>query len=434
MKRIKIIAGALALLGALWIANPMIHSLRHLCPVRPTVGIHEAGAMPQFARRYGVSCTMCHTTVPALTKVGYQFRRAGFRMPDEIGNEAKFNGLKDMYAVRIRQQYGLTAAATDKNSNYTQPSHHFVFNELTFYPITGAIGKYWSTMAEITFMPDEKPELENAYVRATYPINPDLFLTARAGIFHPYEGYGASDRMLSNNRLLFVGNAANNAGFDTQVKLSGQDQQGLELGATYEDTTLSLALLNGRDTSLGSSNGATSDNKSPDILLFFNQFIGDKAAVSSEYLNGKSMFAFSGAAGNEWLNKYQRLSLFGTYNALSDYKADLLAGWELGQDQMLPVINPDGTAKSPGTFNSTGWFLGVNSKLHEHLSAFARYDTFNPSTRTTSDRLSAITLGAVAPFEWVKFMLDYQLKRTQNPSPGRDVTSNTLKAEWMIIF
>ena len=42
-------------------------------------------ALPMFARRYGVGCSTCHTSAPRLNETGYQFRAAGFRMPNEIG-------------------------------------------------------------------------------------------------------------------------------------------------------------------------------------------------------------------------------------------------------------------------------------------------------------------------------------------------------------
>src|ERR1035437_1403359 len=52
------------------------------------VGI-KANALPAFARREDVSCSMCQTngSAPHLTKAGYMFRRAGYRMPADIGNK-----------------------------------------------------------------------------------------------------------------------------------------------------------------------------------------------------------------------------------------------------------------------------------------------------------------------------------------------------------
>src|SRR3989442_3388759 len=40
-----------------------------------------AHAVPAFARKYGTSCTTCHTMYPKLTPFGEAFRRNGFRFP-----------------------------------------------------------------------------------------------------------------------------------------------------------------------------------------------------------------------------------------------------------------------------------------------------------------------------------------------------------------
>src|SRR2546427_9110749 len=40
-----------------------------------------AHAIPAFARKYGTSCTTCHTIFPKLAPFGEAFRRNGFRFP-----------------------------------------------------------------------------------------------------------------------------------------------------------------------------------------------------------------------------------------------------------------------------------------------------------------------------------------------------------------
>lgn len=61
--------------------------------------------MPSFTRKYRVPCEACHDapTYPRLNDFGYKFRRAGFRLPEEIGQDvsADFN-LGDYFAGRIQ--------------------------------------------------------------------------------------------------------------------------------------------------------------------------------------------------------------------------------------------------------------------------------------------------------------------------------------------
>lgn len=40
-----------------------------------------ASAIPVFARKYGVNCTMCHSSYPRLNDLGVRFRNNGYRMP-----------------------------------------------------------------------------------------------------------------------------------------------------------------------------------------------------------------------------------------------------------------------------------------------------------------------------------------------------------------
>ena len=417
----------LAVVGLLAVLPPAVHRARRLCPARPD-GVSQASAMPQFARRYGVDCSVCHTTVPELTVAGYKFRRAGYRMPDEIGAEAKFANISDMYSARIREQFKITGSATDGTAANAKvkASNKFLFHEFTFYPISGAFGKYWSSLTELTVGESGgAAELENAYIRATYPLTSDAYVTARAGIFHPFEGYGGSDRPVSNLRPAFQGTAVGPfAGLGTKVW--GQDQEGLEVGATWKDANLTVSVLNGYDSTKDAANEGETDNNR-DFLVFFNQFIGEKAAVSAEFLHGKTPYAYAGA-GDTWTDSYQKGALYANYKVLGD-KLNILGGYGLNKDHSVNAATNDVS----GTITSQGWYATAESKLHEHLTGVLRYDTFSPNTHKLDGRISNWTLTAAVPFDHVKFLVDYQLKRTKKLA-GKDRTDNTLAAEWMVIF
>ena len=51
-------------------------------PVRP-VGF-TVQAMPAWARKYKSDCSLCHTTYPRLNRVGYEFKRLGYRFKWEV--------------------------------------------------------------------------------------------------------------------------------------------------------------------------------------------------------------------------------------------------------------------------------------------------------------------------------------------------------------
>ena len=64
------------LLGA-WIVPPVLQKTMRLCPVRPS-SVGEARAVPAFARKYGISCSQCHSAFPALNDYGREFKNNGF--------------------------------------------------------------------------------------------------------------------------------------------------------------------------------------------------------------------------------------------------------------------------------------------------------------------------------------------------------------------
>src|SRR5436309_13455901 len=63
-----------------------------------------ANAMRNFARKYGVPCGTCHTTIPRLNETGYKFRAAGLRLLEEIGrSEDRKLELADYFAAGLRR-------------------------------------------------------------------------------------------------------------------------------------------------------------------------------------------------------------------------------------------------------------------------------------------------------------------------------------------
>ncbi len=48
--------------------------------------VRAAHAVPSFARKYGTSCTTCHTIFPVLNSFGEAFRRDGYRFPSQGGS------------------------------------------------------------------------------------------------------------------------------------------------------------------------------------------------------------------------------------------------------------------------------------------------------------------------------------------------------------
>jgi hypothetical protein len=90
----------------------------------------SAGDIPAFARRYGVSCALCHNPVPALTPFGEQFAANGNRMApgeepvDTIGTGDDLLALPRSVPLAVRldayvQSYANGGAVTDFQAPYS---------------------------------------------------------------------------------------------------------------------------------------------------------------------------------------------------------------------------------------------------------------------------------------------------------------------------
>ena len=216
-----------------------------------------ANAMPNFARKYGVPCGTCHTTIPRLNETGYKFRAAGFRLLEEIGkSEDKKFELGDYFAARLQARYDTQvtnqpngAAVANVINNVPGPrttTNALSFQEFTLYPLTGSWGKYFGSLAELSTSPEDVFEIENAYVRFVFG-NSDKFFTGRVGIFHPWEGFGASDRPFSNARPFFqtVPISAGGRAIPFVFQPWGLDEAGIEFGGDIKKLSLRAAVLNG---------------------------------------------------------------------------------------------------------------------------------------------------------------------------------------------
>ncbi|MBV8244553.1 MAG: hypothetical protein JOZ38_01390 [Candidatus Eremiobacteraeota bacterium] len=56
----------------------------HFAVAAMLISAAPVAAIPLFAHRYGVTCTVCHTVVPQLTPFGESFKAAGFRWPAKV--------------------------------------------------------------------------------------------------------------------------------------------------------------------------------------------------------------------------------------------------------------------------------------------------------------------------------------------------------------
>ncbi|MFQ5719286.1 MAG: hypothetical protein ACE5IK_07030 [Acidobacteriota bacterium] len=398
--------------------------------------VSEARAMPNFARKYDFKCSACHTIVPRLNQAGYEFRRAGFRLPDEIGelqesDENRGNPqfeFADTFSARIQINGSwLNRDHTDAMGAYDPMGGSLVknnieFKEFTLYPLTGAFLKNWAAESEISGGTDEI-EVENAYVRYVAGQS-TRFWQARAGIFHPFEGYGASDRPIAISRPLIQTVGTVNANGDPNGWHPwGFDQSGVEGGATFGGTSFSVAVFNGlienaddpaQGGKLKKATGSPTENNK-DFQFFFNQFFGDsEAGVSAYYYEGRI------SLGDPMLfeDRFRRAAVYGT---LPVGKALLLGAYSWGEDR---------DAFTRTTAENEGWFLEVDGYLSETLGVGVRYDMFDPSDLIDSNDVTAISAFINMPANnGLQWIAEYKHRTTEHMTgPDQDEDSVNVRA------
>lgn len=352
-------------------------------------------AIPNFARKYKLDCSTCHAPIPRLNEFGFKFRAAGFRLPEEIGKDVSTTNLSDYYAARIQARYDL--GRSEAANGVVTNTNRFSFFELTVYPMSGAYGKYLSSLVELTFAPDSPAEIENAYARVTLG-QENSYFTVRAGVFHPFEGYGASDRPLGLSRPLFQTTKATG----TQFKPWGYDEAGVEFGYSTDNTFIRGTLFNGI---LGSGDPAQGGNlarvktdpswNSMDYQITITHMLtGDGGGITG-YLYSGNVDLNTGLAAPDpslFQNSFMRYAIYASYpiqNAL------LLAGYQKGQDDTF-----NATLKSKGdSFNSNGFFGEVDYAFQDQLWFGVRYAQFTPAENKSNNKINALTASVNYSFD-----------------------------------
>ena len=379
----------------------------------PLCCFRKVAAVPAFSRRFGVSCAACHTTPPRLNETGYRFRAAGFRWPEAIGSKdssEKFD-IRNYMSARIQVSY--SAKRTETGPTKTSTSNGPRLQALELYPFIGSWGKHFSGDTKVTFGPTGAPAIENAYVKGTAG-NAKRFIGARVGIYHPFDGYGASDSPATISRPFFQATPANRDG-STFFTTWGFDQLGAEIGLDYRRTSVRAALLKGlvlkeedgkfkasafpgRPLSSGS---ATPSSHTPDLQLLVNQVLTPEGGgVSLVYYHGNLTLPVAGT-GKFFINRFDRVAVYGSYPLAKHLY--VLGGFQHGRDHLA-------TGK---TFASEGAFIEAEVPVNQISAAGVRYDWFDPSRDKAKNEVNGITAYVNAWFyKQFRIVAEYQHKNT----------------------
>ncbi len=399
----------------------------------------RANAMPMFARKYKVGCSVCHTIIPRLNDTGWEFRAAGFRMPKDIGKPETIDyssAFGDYDSLRLQLRYDLSDV---KIGGTSTSNNKLTFAEVTFYPLTGSFLKNYSSLFEISLVPGDPLEVENAYGRGDWNAGPG-YISVRAGIFHPFEGFGASDRPISISRP-FIQTTPANFNQSTFFTPWGFDEVGIELGYTYKGSSLRATVFNGLNYSIeeGHATPATfltgSDSKTPgrpsynskDVQIFFNQILTENGGgISAYYYIGRIDLPETAAQDQFFKDIFDRWAVYAGY-PIGPFLP--IGGYQSGNDDTFV----SSTGEYGPTTTTKGWFAELDYYAGNWMGVAARYDWDDPSDLKANNNIKGYTVAVNVPFQnGLQAIAQYQYKETdRGAQPKRIDNAFQIRAIWI---
>lgn len=336
-------------------------------------------AIPAFARKYNVKCYTCHTVFPRLTKLGYEFKRLGYRMPPDVeeGKPPKeVSSLDEAIPWKLTNAaavYVRTSASQEKTTATGSPStstSSFNLDQVSILlggPIPESGFSYFGEF--VAYQDGGTSTLERAKfdwtggtVRHSYFVG--------LGKSHLVEGYSGSDLygLTDDDSPVFFGSGSPNGIYLAQS--TGMAEGGYTfMSPDYKYVIgLTAKVANGLDAD-GNGIGNASQYNHKDVMFDADFLIGENGSVSMVYYNGKKDTVQNAGSPQEftYVPRATRWGIMGHYKFLDH--VDVLGGYMGGREDWQNV------STSPvNTFNTKGYYGEVDYYIRQGLAVFGRYD------------------------------------------------------------
>ena len=340
-----------------------------------------ANAIPAWARRYNVSCSHCHLGAnPTLNATGIRFRWAGYRMPEDIGQNENTKRVADYLAARAKFRYTYA-----KVSGEDATDDGFSLDETNLY-IGGSFAKNFGSFIEFT----GDAEGFNAEIVSVVAIwgNEKSSYGLRFGQQNAYFQAGV-------------------AGFDRPISLSAPLALEGPISATSE-----FALSGTPD---GIEGFFVSGSNRIALSVYSSQFAG--TTMKDIGLNNQFLLDDKGSA-------LEVLGYYGTQTGLDPVDPTLNSHvWRLGITANKVIGGPDRNLMILGSYvygndvnlpvppfpSATNrgyayWFSAQYLFPHPTLTLFGRYEFLDPSTTTTNDGLGRFVFGGALPIDQLQYL------------------------------
>lgn len=241
--------------------------------------VRESQAIPAWARKYNADCAMCHyPVIPRLNSFGHQFRRAGYRTPDEFNKDQDVTKVGDFFAARLRTRFGY------ENKEGQIERSEFTLNDATFF-YAGAISRNFSAFVESEIESDGEiglvGQLQGVFGTA------DRYFSIRMGQMHTLQrvGVGGFDRPTGISTNPLHSTTLTRAGTILGANFAlNRDQKGIEAAYVQGRARLLGQVLNGMNQN-GSGTATVGDiDPDKDYLIAYEHLLDDIASGFTAFL------------------------------------------------------------------------------------------------------------------------------------------------------
>lgn len=405
----------------------------------------EAHAITAWGRKYGMSCSGCHTAGYKLNGTGQKFLRAGHKMGE---SDMKGANLSDYAALtgKLRSTAKYTKTGQGANTiDKKEPKSSFQAHAFSLYT-GGPLDKGFSYFGEFYLSENEsksdtvsnlnnettvsdqgnwaRGKLAEMYLQYHKTFNEDAFVSVRMGRIMPtlvhFNGGGA--RLEYSRPLSFTTNVGSNP------YRAFNRQYGWSLASSYKDLYAEFGLVNGTGKNENAVEVET-DSKKDFYGTLDYRFDMNGSMIGAYFYKGYyPLHWFAKAAGGD---RFYQYGLLGNYTAKFNSIGGALVGSMLwGNDRYVPT----GDVAEMNHRSMTYYAEAQGHFLDGDVAPYAKWEYFDTDTASPDNEKFGPALGIhVKPFEHGRFVLEYS-RYLQRTSTKKDVTSHDLTLELQYMF
>lgn len=343
----------------------------------------KAWAIPQFARRYNLKCSACHTIVPVLNEQGYLFKRLGYHLPPALESGKSAPTISDLVKNEPQWSFAnnVSAAVTDFNysaERITQqgqsPSSTSAFQvgvwNAYFAGWLPETNFFYYSEFDIVTNGSTNPELQNAHIGyAGGNASSSWYIAGGRDHLQVSDGTRAAEiySLLPTAPLLFENQSPTNFIFD-------QAPTCVSLGYTWATRgyhnvfAASLKVTNGLNAD-GSEILGPSKRNSKDVWADVDWWYAPESGVTFlDYYGRKDQVQNTDPSGQFTFSPViRRQGIFANY--MLKYKVDFLGGYMHSRDGWQTL------AGGPlGRFTANDYYIAVDYYILQGFAVSGRYD------------------------------------------------------------